>query len=108
MVEIIEQKSTQFQKLSSEVAKEIIGQKDVITFMLLGILCDGHILLEGVPGVAKTTMVKSLTDAMGLSFKRIQFTPDLLPSDLIGTLMYNPKTQEFDTKKGPIFTHLLL
>ncbi|HVX00984.1 MAG TPA: MoxR family ATPase, partial [Candidatus Babeliaceae bacterium] len=68
----------------------------------------GHILLEGVPGVAKTTMIKVVTKALGLTFKRVQFTPDLLPSDLIGTLIYNPKTQEFETKKGPIFAHLVL
>ncbi len=104
----ITEQSTQFQKLSEEVSKAIIGQQETIQFMLLGVLCDGHILLEGVPGVAKTTMIKALTKAMGLSFKRIQFTPDLLPSDLIGTLIYNPKTQDFETKKGPIFANLIL
>ena len=103
MSEVITQQSTRFQQLTSEVGKVVIGQHDTITFMLLGILCEGHILLEGVPGVAKTTMIKALTQAMGLSFKRIQFTPDLLPSDLIGTLIYNPKTQDFETKKGPDF-----
>lgn len=108
MIDIITQESNRFQQLSAEISKVIIGQEDTITFMLLGILCHGHILLEGVPGVAKTTMIKALTKAMGLSFKRIQFTPDLLPSDLIGTLIYNPKTQEFETKKGPIFAHLIL
>src|SRR6202043_2193425 len=65
-------------------------------------------LLEGVPGVAKTTLIKSITTALGLSFKRIQFTPDLLPTDLIGTLIYNQKTQEFETKKGPIFSNIIL
>ncbi len=108
MADSITEQSTQFQKLSEEVSKVIIGQKETIQFMLLGVLCDGHILLEGVPGVAKTTMIKALTKAMGLSFKRIQFTPDLLPSDLIGTLIYNPKTTEFETKKGPIFANLIL
>lgn len=108
MIDIINQESNRFQQLSTEISKVIIGQEDTITFMLLGILCQGHILLEGVPGVAKTTMIKAITKAMGLSFKRIQFTPDLLPSDLIGTLIYNPKTQEFETKKGPIFAHLIL
>ncbi len=107
MADVIEQ-STRFQQLSSEVGKVVIGQQDTIMFMLLGILCDGHLLLEGVPGVAKTTMIKALTRAMGLSFKRIQFTPDLLPSDLIGTLIYNPKLQDFETKKGPIFANLIL
>lgn len=104
---IIEQ-SSHFKLLEKEISKAIIGQQETIHFMLLGILCDGHILLEGVPGVAKTTMVKALTKALGLSFKRIQFTPDLLPSDLIGTLIYNQKTQDFETKKGPIFANLIL
>ena len=108
MVNSITEQSNQFQKLSEEVSKAIIGQQETIQFMLMGILCDGHILLEGVPGVAKTTMIKALTKAMGLSFQRIQFTPDLLPSDLIGTLIYNPKTQDFETKKGPIFANLIL
>ena len=104
----ITEQSTHFQKLGEEVGKVIIGQHKIIQFMLLGVLCDGHILLEGVPGVAKTTMIKALTKAMGLSCKRIQFTPDLLPSDLIGTLIYNPKTSDFETKKGPIFANLIL
>jgi MoxR-like ATPase len=102
------QQSDNFHLLSEEVGKVIIGQRDTIRCMLLGVLCDGHLLLEGVPGVAKTTMIKALTRAMGLSFKRIQFTPDLLPSDLIGTLIYNQKTQDFETKKGPIFANLIL
>lgn len=104
----ITEQSTAFQKLSDEVGKVIVGQQETIHFMLLGVLCDGHILLEGVPGVAKTTMIKALTKAMGLSFKRIQFTPDLLPSDLIGTLIYNQKISDFETKKGPIFANLIL
>jgi MoxR-like ATPase len=108
MVKSIKEQSGNFQKLSKEVSKVIVGQQETIQFMLLGVLCEGHILLEGVPGVAKTTMIKALTKAMSLSFKRIQFTPDLLPSDLIGTLIYNPKTQEFETKKGPIFANLIL
>lgn len=108
MSDVISEQSTRFQQLSTEVGKIVIGQQETIMFMLLGILCEGHILLEGVPGVAKTTMIKALTKAMGLSFKRIQFTPDLLPSDLIGTLIYNPKIQDFETKKGPIFANLIL
>ncbi len=100
--------SENFQRLYLEVSKIIVGQNQACQFMLLAILCNGHILLEGVPGVAKTTMIKAITKALGISFKRIQFTPDLLPADLIGTLVYNPKTQEFDTKKGPIFTNLIL
>lgn len=108
VIEKIKEKSTLFQALSSQVSKVIIGQSDIITFIELAILCNGHILLEGVPGVAKTTMIKAVNKGLGLGFSRIQFTPDLLPADLIGTLMYSPKTQEFETKKGPIFANLVL
>lgn len=108
IIEQIKDTTAQFQGLSHEVGKVIIGHQDIIQFMMIAILCDGHILLEGVPGVAKTTMIKALTKALGLKFNRIQFTPDLLPSDVIGTLIYNPKTQEFETKKGPIFANLIL
>ncbi len=104
----ITQEVSRFQLLQNEVAKVIVGQEEAITFILIGILCNGHVLLEGVPGIAKTTMIKAITKALGLDFKRIQFTPDLLPSDLIGTLIYNPKTQDFETKKGPIFANLIL
>lgn len=107
-IEKIKEKSALFQALSSEVAKVIIGQHDIITFIELAILCNGHILLEGVPGVAKTTMIKAINKGLGLDFSRIQFTPDLLPADLIGTLIYNPKSQGFETRKGPIFANLVL
>src|SRR3990167_1829709 len=106
--DLIIEESTKFQSLTNEIAKVIVGQHETVQFILMSILCQGHILLEGVPGVAKTTMIKAVTKALGLSFKRIQFTPDLLPSDLIGTLIYNPKTHEFETKKGPIFANLIL
>jgi MoxR-like ATPase len=102
------QESTRFQGLNIEVAKVIVGQQDIIQFIVIAILCNGHILLEGVPGVAKTTIIKSITNALGLHFNRIQFTPDLLPADVVGTLIYNPRTQEFETKKGPIFANLIL
>ncbi len=108
VIEQIKEKSALFQALTSEVAKVIVGQHNIITFIQLAILCEGHILLEGVPGVAKTTMIKAVNKAMGLDFARIQFTPDLLPADLVGTLIYNPKKQEFETKKGPIFANLVL
>lgn len=104
----IKQESIRFHGLSNEVSKVIVGQEDIIQFIVMAILCNGHILLEGVPGVAKTTMIKSITNALGLSFNRIQFTPDLLPADVVGTLMYNPQTHEFQTKKGPIFSNLIL
>lgn len=108
MLERIHDESVRLTALVNEVNKIIIGQHHVINHILIALLCDGHILLEGVPGVAKTTMIKTVTRALGLAFNRIQFTPDLLPSDLIGTLIYNPKTQDFETKKGPIFANLIL
>ena len=108
IIEQIKERSTHASALQAEIGKIIIGQEEAITFLLIALLCNGHILLEGVPGVAKTTMIKALTKALGLTFSRIQFTPDLLPSDLIGTLIYNQKTQEFETKKGPIFANLIL
>ncbi len=104
----IKEESNRFQALSIEIGKVIVGQKENIEFITLAVLCDGHILLEGVPGVAKTTLVKAAAKSLGLNFNRIQFTPDLLPSDLIGTLIYNPKTLEFETKTGPIFSNLVL
>jgi MoxR-like ATPase len=108
IVDQIKEVSTQFQALNYEIAKVVVGHQDIVNFMVIAILCDGHILLEGVPGVAKTTMIKAVNKALGLKFNRIQFTPDLLPADLIGTLIYNPKTQEFETKQGPIFANLIL
>ncbi len=108
IIEQIKEESNRLQGLQLEVGKVIVGQKYIIDFIVNAILSSGHILLEGVPGVAKTTMIKSINNALGLSFKRIQFTPDLLPADLIGTLIYNPKSQDFETKKGPIFANLIL
>lgn len=108
IIEEIKEESSRFQGLGIEVSKVIVGQKEIIDFILNAILCNGHILLEGVPGIAKTTMIKAMSKALGLHFNRIQFTPDLLPADLIGTLIYNQKTQEFETKKGPIFANLIL
>src|ERR1700722_10822705 len=96
------------QRVLTEVSRIIVGQEEVLTQICIALLCNGHILLEGVPGVAKTTMIKALTNALGLSFKRIQFTPNLLPADLIGSPIYNPKTHEFETKKGPLFAHMIL
>ena len=100
--------SQKFVTLKTEISKVIVGHSSVIDATLIAMLSNGHILLEGVPGVAKTTLIKTIADALGLSFSRIQFTPDLLPADLIGTLIYNPKLQEFDTKKGPVFANLVL
>ena len=95
-------------QIKEEVKKVIVGQEMMIDSLLIGLLCDGHILLEGVPGLAKTTAVNTLAKTLGLDFKRVQFTPDLLPSDIIGTEIYDPKNNEFKIKKGPVFTNLLL
>ena len=108
IVEQIKDESLKWNKFKEEIKKTIVGQEDIINKICIGLLCNGHILLEGVPGLAKTTLVKTVAQAIGVDFKRIQFTPDLLPSDLIGTLIYNPKTQAFDTKKGPLFTNIVL
>ncbi len=94
--------------IKEEVKKIIVGQEELIDAMLIGLLCEGHILVEGVPGLAKTTAINAISKALGLDFKRVQFTPDLLPSDITGTEIYDPKNGEFKIKKGPIFTNLLL
>ncbi|MDD2829830.1 MAG: MoxR family ATPase [Sulfuricurvum sp.] len=95
-------------QIRSEVAKVVVGQEKMIDGLLIGLLCDGHILIEGVPGLAKTTTVNALSAALGLGFKRVQFTPDLLPSDILGAEVYDPQNNGFKIKKGPIFTNLLL
>jgi len=104
----IKEESYRWLELKNEIKKYIVGQDAIIDRIFMGLLCNGHILLEGVPGLAKTTLIKAVSKAIGLRFARIQFTPDLLPADLVGTLIYNPKTQEFQTKKGPIFANLIL
>ncbi len=95
-------------RLLTEVGKVIVGQQDMIERLLIGLLCNGHVLLEGVPGLAKTLAVNSLAQAIQASFKRIQFTPDLLPADLIGTMVYHRETGQFVAQKGPIFAQLVL
>ena len=94
--------------IRSEIAKVVVGQEKMIDGLLIGLLCDGHILIEGIPGLAKTTTVKALSQTLGLEFKRVQFTPDLLPSDILGAEVYDPQNNAFKIKKGPIFTNLLL
>ena len=94
--------------IKQEVKKIIVGQDELIDSLLVGLIADGHILVEGVPGLAKTTAINAISKALGVEFKRVQFTPDLLPSDVTGTEIYNPKDGEFSIKKGPIFTNLLL
>ena len=100
--------NTKIEILKQELTKAVIGQENMIEGLLIGLLCDGHILVEGAPGLAKTTTINALSKAIGLDAKRIQFTPDLLPSDIIGAQIYNPKEHSFSIKKGPLFTHLLL
>jgi len=104
----IESHAARLGELTRRVEQVIVGQKEMIEGLLIGLLTSGHVLLEGVPGLAKTLTVTSLARAMHAEFKRIQFTPDLLPADLIGTLIYNPKTAEFTPRKGPVFANLVL
>ena len=92
----------------AEVEKVLVGQRHLIDRLIVGLLTDGHILLEGVPGLAKTLAVRTVARALQLDFRRIQFTPDLLPADVVGTQIYNPRTGEFTVKKGPIFANVIL
>ena len=94
--------------IKNEIEKKIVGQEDMIRKILIGIFTGNHILLEGLPGLAKSLTVNTIAQTLGLKFSRIQFTPDLLPSDIIGTEIYNEKTGEFYTKKGPIFANIVL
>ncbi|MEV4468945.1 MoxR family ATPase [Nonomuraea sp. NPDC049504] len=94
--------------LRAEVSKAVVGQDAVVTGMVIALLCRGHVLLEGVPGVAKTLMVRTLAAALSLDFKRVQFTPDLMPGDVTGSLIYDTKTAQFEFREGPVFTNLLL
>jgi MoxR-like ATPase len=111
-IEVIQQKIRQesafVERLLAEVGSVIVGQKTMVERLLVGLLADGHVLMEGVPGLAKTLTVRTLARAIDTTFRRIQFTPDLLPADLIGTLVYDPKDQEFKTKRGPIFANIIL
>lgn len=105
---VIAQEQEDIIKLQQEIKKKIVGQEDMIRKILIGIFTGNHILLEGLPGLAKSLTVNTLAQTLGLTFSRIQFTPDLLPSDIIGTEIYNEKTGEFYTKKGPIFANIVL
>lgn len=106
--QIIEQNAELLKKLHTEVSRVIVGNETVIESILIALLANGHVLLEGAPGIAKTTLLKAFSQALQVDFKRIQFTPDLLPSDLIGAQIYNPKNNEFETRKGPIFANFVL
>jgi MoxR-like ATPase len=104
----VEREGFLLRKVEQELRKVLVGQDQLLERLLIGLLARGHLLLEGVPGLAKTLAVKTLARTLALDFRRIQFTPDLLPGDLIGTLIFDPKRAEFEPKKGPIFTHVLL
>jgi len=106
--ELVEKELILLNQVREEVGKVIIGQTALIDRLLIALLCNNHVLIEGVPGLAKTLTITSLAKTIQASFRRIQFTPDLLPGDLIGTLIYNPKTGDFTTRKGPIFANIIL
>jgi len=104
----IEEKHLLVSSIRNEIAKVLVGQRDLIDGLLMGLFTKGHILIEGVPGLAKTSAVKALSDTVRADFKRIQFTPDLLPADLLGTEIYRPKTGDFTIRKGPVFHNIIL
>jgi MoxR-like ATPase len=106
--EMVQRESAFVERIQGEVSKVIVGQKAMVERILIGLLCNGHVLLEGVPGLAKTLSVKTVADTLRLKFQRIQFTPDLLPADLIGTMIYNQQTGQFYARKGPIFANIVL
>ncbi len=106
--EKINEKSKFLDSILAEISKTIVGQDEIVNKILIGLFSNGHILLEGVPGLAKTTIIKTLSDLISSKFQRIQFTPDMLPADLIGTLIFNQKNGLFETKKGPIFSNIIL
>jgi MoxR-like ATPase len=104
----VAEKSRPFRLLQDEIHRVIVGQDELVHGLLLGLLANGHILIEGVPGLAKTTAVSCLASGIATKFQRVQFTPDLLPADLVGTMVYRPNTGEFVVKKGPVFTNIVL
>ncbi len=105
---IVKEEEAVLYKIKSEIARTLVGQEYLVERLLMAMLCNNHVLIEGVPGLAKTLAVTTLAKTMQASFSRIQFTPDLLPADVLGTLIYNPKSGEFTTKKGPIFANIVL
>ncbi|MBX3041454.1 MAG: MoxR family ATPase [Bdellovibrionaceae bacterium] len=104
----IKQESQFIDRMMGEISKVVVGQKEMVEGIMMGLLTGGHILLEGVPGLAKTLTIASVSKSISLDFQRIQFTPDLLPTDLIGTMIFNPKSGDFAPRKGPIFTNIVL
>ena len=108
LTERVQQESSFVELLNQETGKVIVGQRYMLERILIGLLCNGHVLLEGVPGLAKTLTVRTIADSLSASFMRIQFTPDLLPADLVGTMIYNQQTASFAVRKGPIFANIVL
>ena len=108
LTEQVKQKSRFIEDLQNETSRVVVGQRGLLDRIFMALLCDGHILLEGLPGLAKTLTIKTVADVISTSFQRIQFTPDLLPADLVGTIIYNQKTGEFSPKLGPIFSNIIL
>jgi len=108
ITESVEKESVAMRQIMAEIEKVVVGQRNLMERMLIGLLCDGHLLLEGLPGLAKTTAVKTLAATIRTTFQRIQFTPDLLPADILGTQVYRPDTATFEIKKGPIFHNIIL
>lgn len=108
LTELVRQEGAFIQQVMSEVSKVVIGQKQMVERIIMGLLTGGHVLLEGLPGLAKTLTVKTVADVFDVKFNRVQFTPDLMPSDLTGTMIYNQKTGDFTAKQGPVFTNILL
>jgi MoxR-like ATPase len=108
ITEKVKREGAFIQKILDEVGRTVIGQRNMLEKLIIGLLSNGHVLLEGVPGLAKTTAVKALANAINCHFNRIQFTPDLLPADLVGTLIFNPKSGDFHVKRGPIFANIVL
>lgn len=108
ITERVEKESVILRQIMAEVEKVVVGQRYLVDRMLIGLLCDGHLLLEGLPGLAKTTAVKTLAATIKTTFQRIQFTPDLLPADILGTQVYRPDSASFEIKKGPIFHNIIL
>ncbi len=108
LTEVVSRQGAVLVAIREQVAKSIVGQTVLVDRLLAALLARGHLLVEGVPGLAKTRTINALAQAVSLEFKRIQFTPDLLPSDLTGTTIYRPQDGQFETRKGPVFAHLVL
>ncbi|HQL10643.1 MAG TPA: AAA family ATPase, partial [Lentisphaeria bacterium] len=106
--ERVAKESALLARVRAEIGRVIVGQEALVDRLLLALLCNNHVLIEGVPGLAKTLTVTTLAKCLQATFHRIQFTPDLLPADVVGTMIYNPKTGDFSTKRGPIFANVIL